>query len=96
MSNETNDNPRFFWFGESTEICAAKDFEQALEFSCYEFDEDEPRDDQWGELPADYTLSMMETDENERPIKDEPTTQTLLEWYRAEPGMPQIMCSAYN
>jgi len=96
MSNETTITPRFFWFGEISEICAAKDFDEALEFSCFEFEANTPRDEQWGELPADYTISIMETDETGRPIRDQSTTKTLLDWYRAEPGMPQTLCTVYD
>lgn len=87
--------PRFFWFGETSEIVAAADFDQALEHSCYEFEEDEPRDEQWGELPSTYQLTMLETDENECPITGEPVTRPLIEWYEVSPGLPQTLCSAY-
>jgi hypothetical protein len=95
MDTNSTVTPRFFWFGEQSEICAAADFDQALEFSCYDFEEDQPRDDQWGELPADHPLTIRETDEDDRPLYDEPTTKPLVEWYEPGTGLPQMICTAY-
>jgi hypothetical protein len=96
MTTDTSPTPRFFWFGETSEIVAAADYDQALEHSCYEFEDDEPHEDQWGELPADYALTMVETDEDERSITGEPVTRSLLDWYELDRGLPQTLCSAYN
>jgi hypothetical protein len=95
-TENTSDVPRFFWFGEETEIWAALTFEQALEASGYEFEEDTPRDEQWGELPADNKLRMVACDGDERPITGEPEWRPLTGWYEPALGLPQMICTGYN